>query len=894
MSRSHTLTLAHELRGRQRAHRYCRQSTLWLPLTAALVVSMLSSVVGADAYTPAEQAEIEALKDDVTRFEDAAGAYRATVDRLVKGAYEDRRKQVLEQYSDKIIKGEEQERTRRIAAITLFEDFLQRYPNDRRWTPDVIFRLAELYFEKSHDEYLLAPGALREAAAAGRRAEAGRACPHRPEQDYSRTIALHRRLIREWPDYRLIDGAYYLLGFCLSEMGETRDGQPGDVCRWSAPTRYRPPLEQQTQVAPNELDVKRAAGLRRFAIAQRCTADQQQPVQQLQALARKGTVQCRGLDARRRAPLRRKRAGTGHRRLPACAGPGAQRQPVLRRGAVQAGLDLLPRRQVHRVDRTFRRAGGLRGQGVGAHRQGRLGDAARGDPIPRHQLLRGGLGRRSAARRRRGLPRLEKFYDGRHEEKHVFEVYRRLGDIYFDTTKYDQAIEVYKLILKRWPYNPEDPDVQDKIIVAMERQREFEQAIQEREEFSRLFGKGTEWERRNRNNPEALKKARDYDEQALIQAAVHHHKAGQDLRKRGIALKDVELLKRPARNTPWPPRPTSVSRAIPQLEEFLRDSLLLRQLPVFLAAVSRGGQGLRGGARLQSGQPLPGGCGVFGDQGLRGAHQAADRRRQAVRSRSCPPPRAPPTSRWDLPEEFKQWQESLDMYAKLLPRAPRRRGLPTRRRRSPIGSSISRMRASASWCSTTSYCADAMSINAGQAILVTYQLEKNLDAMQDWATKLSSGKCGGSAAGGKVRAGAKQLLVGIKFKRAETAFQQAEKLYALARSRRPRRSTTRPLAPTWRWWSPTRKAATPTRRCSTRRVAYEKSMRYESATKIYERVWQKYPKSPLADEALWRSAENYKRFFEFKKAVNNYLIMADAPRFAESQPSRGRDLQCRR
>ena len=29
-----------------------------------------------------------------------------------------------------------------------------------------------------------------------------------------------QRLITEYPDYRLVDGAYYLLGYCLGEQGE--------------------------------------------------------------------------------------------------------------------------------------------------------------------------------------------------------------------------------------------------------------------------------------------------------------------------------------------------------------------------------------------------------------------------------------------------------------------------------------------------------------------------------------------------------------------------------------------------------------------------------------------------------------------------------------------------
>ena len=45
----------------------------------------------------------------------------------------------------------------------MFEAFLQKYPNDKRWTPDAMFRLAELYYEKSAEEFLDADEAYKKA-----------------------------------------------------------------------------------------------------------------------------------------------------------------------------------------------------------------------------------------------------------------------------------------------------------------------------------------------------------------------------------------------------------------------------------------------------------------------------------------------------------------------------------------------------------------------------------------------------------------------------------------------------------------------------------------------------------------------------------------------------------
>ena len=41
-----------------------------------------------------------------------------------------------------------------------------------------------------------------------------------PKVDYTPTITIYKRLLTEFPNYRFQDATYYLLGFCLGEMGE--------------------------------------------------------------------------------------------------------------------------------------------------------------------------------------------------------------------------------------------------------------------------------------------------------------------------------------------------------------------------------------------------------------------------------------------------------------------------------------------------------------------------------------------------------------------------------------------------------------------------------------------------------------------------------------------------
>ena len=61
--------------------------------------------------------------------------------------YHNKAKAINAKYDPQIDLNDREARDRRRDAIAMFEAFLLRYPNDKRWTPDAMFRLAELYYE---------------------------------------------------------------------------------------------------------------------------------------------------------------------------------------------------------------------------------------------------------------------------------------------------------------------------------------------------------------------------------------------------------------------------------------------------------------------------------------------------------------------------------------------------------------------------------------------------------------------------------------------------------------------------------------------------------------------------------------------------------------------------
>jgi TolA-binding protein len=821
-------------------------------------------------YTPEEIKEIKDLLDDVKRFKAAAKSYRDTVNSIVRRAYEERRRKMLKQYDKKIRANEAEERVRRIAAITLFEDFLRRYPNDKRWTPDVIFRLAELYFEKSNDEYLQATDRYDKDMQKFDRGELAVA-PNPPKQDYSQTIELHRKLIREFPRYRLVDGAYYLLGFCLSEMGELERGNQGYLALVCS-NKHRAPLSDSAPAPTAAPEGPKGLASRVPGGAAPARA----------ALTTTAYNDCK--------PLLPKSRFNGEAWIRIGEFHFDENQLGHAIAAYQRVMDMGPKDNpyydaalyklawtYYRADRfteaikhfdmlvvyadkmekeTGKKATEMRPESIQYLGISFAEEDWDGDTLPDAET---------------GIQRIERTYANRHREKHVYEIYRRLADIYFDTTKYDDAIKVYKIMLQRWPYRGDNPDIQDKVIVALERQRKFDAAISEREVFTKLFGKGSEWERRNRNNPKALKKARDIDEQALIQAAVFHHKAAKTLRDQAVADNDGAKLEQAKQEYALAAK--AYEKYIERFPNTKNSYEIRYSYASCLFYSERFLEAAKAFAEVRDSNM----DNRYQEEAAFSVAKAYETYiERAVKGGQLPDPPVPSADKPPaslnpiaLPDVYKKWQKALDDYKRVLPASPKTPRLTYKAAEISyrfVQFDDARKRFAAIF---KEYCQDPMAITAAQAILVTYKLQKNMDQMEAWATQLKSGKCGGGAAIAKSSAAeAGKLIMGIRFKRAMAAFKakQWDKAAAafLALVDADPKGKDAPAA------------------LNNAGVAYEKSKRFESATKIYERIWKQYPDSAYAHHALWRAALNYKRFFNFDRAVQNYLILADSPKFKSS------------
>ncbi len=398
---------------------------------------------------------------------------------------------------------EKEEKQRRIDAIAVLEGFLRRYPADRKWTPDVMFRLAELYYEKAADDFLVAQEAYQKALDSD-----NPPTTPSPKPDYAATVNLYRRLLVEFPNYRLLDATYYLLGFCLGEMGQDAEGKQA-LLALVCSNRYRP-------LDPPAPSVK-STGMNRGPVVDAykdCTPIKKDSKFLAEAWTRVGEMH---FDAGELAL-----AISAYGRVLAFKDSAYYDKAIYKLAWSYYRDNRFPD-AIREFDNLVKwadskkAAGDKFGSDLRPEAVQYLGISFSepdwdGDTLPDKET---------------GLERVQAFYRGRENEPHVKEVFQRLGDMYFDMTKYDEAVAVYKVILQKWPYFAEAPTLQEKIIKALERSRNLVAAAKEREVLGRTYSKGSDWFKANHDNPEALAVAAQLAEDALLSAATTVHAAAQ-------------------------------------------------------------------------------------------------------------------------------------------------------------------------------------------------------------------------------------------------------------------------------------------------------------------------------------------------------------------------------
>ncbi|MCB9524994.1 MAG: tetratricopeptide repeat protein [Myxococcales bacterium] len=702
-----------------------------------------------------------------------------------------------------------------MSAIERFERFISRYPDDPRYTPDALFRLAELHFEKSNEAYL---AALEKAEAETILYDQGKTnvLPEQPSHDYSRTIELFDRLIGAWPNYRNVDGAIYLKGYCLLEMGNEK-----------------PALEQFLAL------------VERFPQSQFAA----------ETWTRIGEFYFDNNELE-------KAIGAYSKVL------GFEGSPYYDKALYKLAWTFYRNDQFVDAIGRFREL--IEYSDAQAKKTGRAGSDLRSEAI---QYLAISLQEEdwdgdTAPDPDAGFARVLRYVSG--EKPYDVEVLRAVAGIFFDNAKYSEAVATIRHLLAKFPNHPENPELHFRMIQAYERDQRRAEAFAERSALSTAYGEGSAWHEANKDDPKVLAAADELAEEMLIQAAQYHHGRAQDLKKRlaedpSLEQEAVgEYGKAAGAYEKYLARYPDSERAY-DLNFFYAECLYYsfnfpvaatqyasvrdsdkgakyRELSAFSAILARQNliRQLIQDGRLE---PKP----SLLDQAAEPAEsQAANE--DDTEKRVIEPLKIPVeveqllTDRKVYVDKGLNSSEDKDRQARIIYKI------------GEVYFDYRDFEQSREWLRKliSRYPKTDVAAFAARIMVETYRQANDWQGMADVAKELEKFDLG------------KELGDEILTLKTGAIFKSAEKLFADEKFDEAAAEYVRLLKE-----NPGTKFADAA--LNNAAVAYEKTRRFESATRMYQRLVDEHPKSPYAENALFRVAVNAERFYDFDRAIENHL-----------------------
>jgi TolA-binding protein len=755
--------------------------------------------------TEQERAQLEELSRAIELYEAESREFKREVQLLVEKKYEEKRGTLANSYEKAIRDLEVLERRERLDAIAAFEEFLTRYPNDPRYTPDVMFRLAELYYEKSSDDHAVAMREYEEQLRA-MDPEKNLTPPPEPKVNFSKSIALYKRLLNDFPTYKLNDASWYLLGYCQEKQEDfekARGAYEQLIARYPD-SRFT--TEAWVRIGEYYFDAYDVPdALPKAAEAyEKAIADTKHPLYD-KALYKLGWVYYR-MDRFEDAV-----------------------------GRFLALIDFYEAEARKKGDEEV--GGDLRAE------------ALQYTAISFVDEKWGSLGKAQETFARLGGRRYEA------------EVYRRMGDVYFDQTKHPEAIEAYRLVLQKDPLTRDAPKIQQRIVQAYERDRRLEEAFAEASKLSNMFVPGTPWHEKWKRDPDVIQAAGELAEKSLYSTAVYHHQQALVYKQEGKfdqAKVAFETAAKAYENYLGRfPRSKNAYEMEFYLAECLYNSFQFAEAARRYAAVRDSSQDVRYQADAAY-------AAVLANQKQLDLEVKSGALKQYPVLKSTDRPEGDTLKPVALAPIEKALVEASDKYvAKAKPGDDKAPGIAyraaelfythdqldeARRRFEDI---------------VKTYPKAEVAKYATNLIIESYLIDKNWAKVEEVSARLASNTDVIDPKSDLFKELTKFKLGG-RFKLAEELmakgqYDEAAKKYIELVAEEPRHEFA-------------------DKALNNAAVCYENVQRFDSALKLYERIVAEYPASKLADAALFRVAVNAEKSYDFDKAIEKYQkLVKDYP-----------------
>ncbi len=469
---------------------------------------------GPTDQAPLDMSEIELLteiEDDYRRYTEAAERHRERMRAILKGEFDERRRTLEKRYDERIARAERERRRRHLEAVALLEKFIKEHPNQPQFTPDAMFRLADLYLDEAEWEL--------------ERIEEEGNFDEEPIADYSRAIALWDEIIEKFPDYRQLPGTIYL----RAHYGKIEDERKSLqlflslVCANKySPSGEPPPMMTEAEVR-QRYDQRALANPYADCVPMK-DADPE--------LLNHAWIRGVG-DHHFNVPGELDEAIAAYNKV--AGSPEAELYPE---SLYKLAWSYYRRDYLLDAIKNFDKSVVLYDELVARGEQPKLElrqEALQYIAVSFTDPWEGEL----ETDPDKALARAKEFYAGRQDDPHMRDVWEALGRALLELQAYDQAVDVfYTAIAEPWHLHPNNPVLHQEIVNALEAKGDKYAADEAAAELATRYAPGSAWYTANATDREAMENYRRIGERMLYAAARNMHAAASRTREEAEATKD--------------------------------------------------------------------------------------------------------------------------------------------------------------------------------------------------------------------------------------------------------------------------------------------------------------------------------------------------------------------
>ena len=467
--------------------------------------------------SPQDKEQLKDVESEYERFTQRAAEHDTRMRLIARREFDARTALLTNRYADRIAKTEAQRSKKHGDTLVMLEKFLVNHPNHEQFTPDAMYRLADLYLDVA-DEEVEAKLVAQEQTGA-----------ELPEggivADYTRSLTLWEQILTKFPNYRQTAPTLYLLAYYGKTKDERRSLQIflalacANQYKWNDPPSKVPTREE----ALKRIDAKTLrdpyAGCQAYPDAEaelvrhawiRGVADYHFTVagEIDDAIAAYLKVANGGNDSKLYAESLYKLAWSYYKRdkLFDSIKRFDESIKLYDQIVLAGGTPALELREESLQYIAVAMTDPWEGE-------------ANADPA-------------------KAMERAREFYKGRENEPHVRDVWVALGRAFADLQAWDQSVDSYRIALgPPWELNPNNPVVHQEIVNVFELKGDKFAADAAAAELATKYAPGTAWYAANEKDREAMENQRRIAERALYAATRNTHSAATEMRKEYDAAK---------------------------------------------------------------------------------------------------------------------------------------------------------------------------------------------------------------------------------------------------------------------------------------------------------------------------------------------------------------------